>query len=97
MWYGIRVNHIEPGWTDTPGERMWYTDEMLRREGARLPLGRLASPEDIGLASVFLASDQAAYIVGAVLRVDGGAFIQGPAWSAPARHGGEESFQDPDR
>ncbi|HSB82749.1 MAG TPA: SDR family oxidoreductase [Candidatus Methylomirabilis sp.] len=91
MWYGIRVNLIEPGWTDTPGERTWYSDEALYREGAKLPLGRLATPEDIGRAAVFLASDDAAYVAGAVLRVDGGAFIQGPAWSAPARHGGEES------
>ena len=89
MWYGIRVNLIEPGWTDTPGERTWYTDEILYREGAKLPLGRLGTPKDIWRATAFLASDQAAYISGAVLRVDGGAFIQGPAWGAPARHGGE--------
>lgn len=87
MWYGIRVNLIEPGWTDTPGERQWYTDEALYREGAKLPLGRLATPEDIGRAVVFLASDDASYMAGAVLRVDGGAFIQGPAWYAPVRHG----------
>ena len=92
MWYGIRVNLIEPGWTDTPGERTWYTDETLYSEGARLPLGRLATPEDIGRAAVFLASDEAAYVAGAVLRVDGGAFIQGPAWGAPARHGGSNRF-----
>ena len=87
IWHGIRVNIIEPGWTDTPGERTWYTDETLYHEGAKLPLGRLASPEDIGRAAVFLASDAAAYVAGTVLRVDGGAFIQGPAWGAPTRHG----------
>jgi glucose 1-dehydrogenase len=87
MWHGIRVNLIEPGWTDTPGERTWYSDEALSREGAKLPFGRLGRPEDIGKAAAFLASDQAAYIAGAVLRVDGGAFIQGPAWTATARHG----------
>ena len=94
MWYGIRVNLIEPGWTDTPGERAWYSDAVLYREAERLPLGRLASPEDIGRAAVFLASDNAAYVAGTVLRVDGGAFVQGPAWYASARHGGEESDQD---
>ena len=87
MWHGIRVNLIEPGWTDTPGERTWYSDEALYREGAKLPFGRLGTPEDIGRAAVFLASNQAAYIAGAVLRVDGGAFVQGPAWTATARHG----------
>ena len=97
MWYGIRVNLIDPGWTDTPGERTWYSDEALYREAERLPLGRLASPEDIGRAAVFLASDDAAYVAGTVLRVDGGAFIQGPAWNASARHGGEESARNPNR
>ena len=81
MWHGIRVNLIEPGWTDTPGERTWYPDEALYREGKKLPLGRLGSPEDIGHAAVYLASDEAAYVAGSVLTVDGGAFVQGPAWS----------------
>jgi glucose 1-dehydrogenase len=89
MWRGIRVNLIEPGWIDTPGERTWYADEVLYREGRKLPLGRLGTPEDIGRAAAFLASDDAAYVCGAVLSVDGGAFVQGPAWGATARHGDE--------
>jgi len=87
MWDGVRVNLIEPGWTDTPGERTWYADETLYREGGKLPLGRLGSPEDIGNAAVYLASDEAAYVAGTVLTVDGGAFIQGPAWNVGERHG----------
>ena len=90
MWHGIRVNLIEPGWTDTPGERTWYPDEALYREGKKLPLGRLGSPEDIGRAAAFLASDEAAYIAGSVLTVDGGAFIQGPAWAGGESHGEEQ-------
>lgn len=90
MWHGIRVNLIEPGWTDTPGERTWYPDEALYREGKKLPLGRLGSPEDIGQAAVYLASDAAAYVAGSVLTVDGGAFIQGPAWSGGESHGEEK-------
>lgn len=90
MWHGIRVNLIEPGWTDTPGERTWYPDEALYREGKKLPLGRLGSPEDIGHAAVYLASDEAAYVAGTVLTVDGGAFIQGPAWSGGESHGDEK-------
>jgi glucose 1-dehydrogenase len=90
MWQGIRLNVIEPGWTDTPGERTWYTDEALYREGKKLPLGRLATPEDMGHAAVFLASERAAYVCGTVLRVDGGAFVQGPAWEGGAGHGAEE-------
>ena len=89
MRQGIRVNLIEPGWTDTPGERTWYPDEALYREGQKLPLGRLGSPEDIGRAAAFLASNEAAYIAGSVLTVDGGAFMQGPAWAGGESHGEE--------
>jgi glucose 1-dehydrogenase len=69
-WRGVRVNLVEPGWTDTPGERTWLSEEALRAAGRELPLGRLATPRDIGRAVVFLASEP--YIVGTVLRVDGG-------------------------
>jgi glucose 1-dehydrogenase len=71
----INVNVIEPGWTDTPGERRYYSDEELRTGGERIPLGRLARSEEIGKAAVFLASDDAAYITGASLRVDGGIWL----------------------
>jgi glucose 1-dehydrogenase len=69
---GIRVNVIEPGWTDTPGERAFYSEEDLAAGGAKLPLGRLAAPEEVARAAVFLASNDASYVLGAVLRVDGG-------------------------
>src|SRR5215472_1508430 len=68
----IRVNVIEPGWIDTPGELKFATAEQMRQEGKRLPLGRLGSIEDIGKAAAFLAGDGASYITGSVLRVDGG-------------------------
>ncbi len=71
----INVNVIEPGWTDTPGERRYYTEEELRAGGAKLPWGRLGRPEEIGKAAVFLCSDDAEYITGACLRVDGGAWL----------------------
>lgn len=69
---GIRSNVIEPGWTDTPGERQYATDEQIRTEGAKLPMGRLARPEEIAKATTFLCSDAASYVTGSVLRVDGG-------------------------
>jgi glucose 1-dehydrogenase len=68
----VRVNIVEPGWTDTPGERKHATDEELREGGKHLPLGRLASIEDIAKGVAFLASDDASYITGATLRIDGG-------------------------
>lgn len=70
--YGIRVNAVEPGWTDTPGERRYFSEAMIREEGKKLPLGRLAEPAEIGKAVRFLASDDAAYITGTILKVDGG-------------------------
>ncbi len=68
----INVNTIEPGWIDTPGERGTFGDEMIAREEKKLPWGRIGTPEDIGKAAAFLCSDNADYITGTVLRVDGG-------------------------
>jgi glucose 1-dehydrogenase len=74
--YRINVNVIEPGWIDTPGEHEVFGDEVLAQAGAALPWGRLGTPEDIGKAAVFLASDDADYITGTALRVDGGIWLQ---------------------
>ncbi len=68
----INVNVIEPGWIDTPGERIAFSDEVVEREGKKLPWGRIGKPEDIGRAAAFLCSDDADYITGVVLPVDGG-------------------------
>lgn len=67
----IRVNVIEPGWTDTPGERMFYSEADIVEQGRKLPWGRLGYPSEIGKAVAFLASDDAEYITGSALRVDG--------------------------
>jgi glucose 1-dehydrogenase len=72
----INVNVIEPGWIDTPGEHEAFGEEVLAKAGAALPWGRLGTPEDIGKSAVFLASDDADYITGATLRVDGGIWLQ---------------------
>jgi glucose 1-dehydrogenase len=70
--YRINVNTIEPGWIDTPGEHLTFSEETLEEEGERLPWGRLGLPEDIGKACAFLCSEDADYITGTVLPVDGG-------------------------
>ncbi|HEY5314601.1 MAG TPA: SDR family oxidoreductase [Pirellulales bacterium] len=72
----INVNVIEPGWIDTPGERATFGEEAVGQGGAKLPWGRLGTPADIGRAAAFLASDNADYITGTVLRVDGGFLLK---------------------
>jgi glucose 1-dehydrogenase len=75
---GIRVNAVEPGWIDTPGERKYATDEEIREAGMLLPLGRLGSIEDIAKGVAYLASDDAAYVTGSILRIDGGYVVARP-------------------
>lgn len=73
--YRINVNMVNPGWIDTPGERRYASEEELAAAGARIPWGRLGTPEDIGRVVAFLASDDAGYVTGATLRVDGGMLL----------------------
>lgn len=68
----INVNVIEPGWIDTPGEHETFGSEAIAQTAPSLPWGRLGTPQDIGKAAVFLCSDDADYITGASLLVDGG-------------------------
>ena len=75
----INVNVIEPGWIDTPGEHESFGSAAIARAGPTLPWGRLGTPEDIGKAAVFLASDDADYITGTALAVDGGIWLRS-AW-----------------
>jgi glucose 1-dehydrogenase len=74
----INVNVINPGFVDTPGERRFATDEQIAETGRRLPWGRIGVPRDIGRAAVFLASDDADYITGSALVVDGGFRLRMP-------------------
>ncbi|AHH98998.1 SDR family NAD(P)-dependent oxidoreductase [Kutzneria albida] len=70
---GIRVNAVCPGPTRTPGfEKVAAGTEMIARQEASTPLGRLATPEEAAAAAVWLCSDAASYITGIALSVDGG-------------------------
>jgi len=68
----INVNVINPGYIDTPGERAFATEEQIAESAKALPWKRLGTPRDIGRAAAFLASDDADYITGTALVVDGG-------------------------
>jgi NAD(P)-dependent dehydrogenase (short-subunit alcohol dehydrogenase family) len=69
---GIRVNAICPGPTDTPMLRGAKTPEELEAFALSFPMGRLGRPEEIAAAAAFLASDDASFVTGAMLYVDGG-------------------------
>jgi NAD(P)-dependent dehydrogenase (short-subunit alcohol dehydrogenase family) len=69
----IRVNVLSPGYTDTPGLSHFVTDLEKAAMVASVPLGRIGTPDDLGKAAVFLASDDSAYVTGIELFVDGGA------------------------
>ncbi|MEM7134770.1 MAG: SDR family oxidoreductase [Chloroflexota bacterium] len=71
----INVNVVNPGWIDTPGERKYFSEEEIQEAGKRIPWGRIGLPEDIGKAVAYLASDDADYATGSVLRVDGGFMV----------------------
>jgi 3-oxoacyl-[acyl-carrier protein] reductase len=70
---GVRVNAVAPNGVDTPMIRDGIPEDFLADVMLdRTPLGRLAKPEEIAAAVAFLLSDEAAYVNGAVLEVDGG-------------------------
>jgi meso-butanediol dehydrogenase/(S,S)-butanediol dehydrogenase/diacetyl reductase len=75
--HGIRVNCISPGMIRTPATEgdLLAPDHPMRTIARAIPLGRIGAPEEVGRCALFLASDEASYVTGANLVVDGG-------WSA---------------
>jgi NAD(P)-dependent dehydrogenase (short-subunit alcohol dehydrogenase family) len=70
--YGIRVNALVPGAIDTQG----MSSEVKQERGTTVPLGRMGEAEELAGPAAFLASDDASYITGHILRVDGGLMSQ---------------------
>ncbi len=72
--FGIRCNAVSPGFVDTD-----LTADLSaeRRDGLAIPLGRLATPEDVAASILFLLGEDAAYVTGQVLHVDGGLWMGG--------------------
>ena len=76
--HGIRANCICPGPTDTEGAgaALWPTEEDRARVAATVPLGRLATPEEVAAWGAALCSPHAAYITGEILTIDGGHWLE---------------------
>lgn len=75
--HGIRVNSVSPGMIRTPGSEsnLLSSSHPMNRIARKIPLGRIGDPDEVAQCAVFLVSDEASYVTGANLMVDGG-------WSA---------------
>jgi len=73
--YGITVNGVEPGNILTDGMRAHRSQDFIKSMEDAIPLGRLGTPLDVANAFLFLASDEAAYITGTTIVVDGGQLL----------------------
>lgn len=80
--HGIRVNVFHPGWIDTPGERKFFSEQDIREGAANLPMKRMGSPEEMARGVCFTLSDDAAYMTGSTMTMDGGVGL--PWWSKRA-------------
>lgn len=76
--HGIRVNALAPGPVSTPGSNSIIDAKGWEARKAKTPLGRLAQPEDIAAAAVYLASDEARCVAGVTLKIDGAITVVGP-------------------
>lgn len=75
----VRVNTVYPGWIDTPGERKFFTEEQIEKGAANLPWKRMGTPDEIAKGILFCLSDDADYMTGSILTMDGGVSL--PWWS----------------
>ena len=81
----IRANAVCPGPTDTPMLRVFVArpdsqlppgetpESLVQKRGSQVPMGRFGRPEEVANAALFLVSDEASYVTGVALPVDGGA------------------------
>jgi len=75
--YGVRINAVSPGATETPLNAQSWTDAVRATYRERIPLKGIADPEDIAAAIVMISSDDARYITGQVIVADGGLMLNG--------------------
>lgn len=75
--YNIRANCIMPGFIDTPLVQPAWADPKVRETNLRqVPMGRFGSPWEVATVAAFLASDEASYVTGAIIPVDGGLILR---------------------
>ena len=74
---GITVNAVAPGWVDTSMCDIPYANGGKERIAATIPVGRVATPEDIAFPAIFLCTDEARHITGEILNVNGGSVLCG--------------------
>ena len=74
---GVRVNAIAPGSVPTPATKGFVTSEQYEQRAKNIPLRRNGTPDDVARAAAFLLSDEAAFINGAMLAIDGGIIAAG--------------------
>jgi NAD(P)-dependent dehydrogenase (short-subunit alcohol dehydrogenase family) len=92
--YGVRVNAVAPGDTRTPLREAKLVEMGLELDrgfelmALRTPLGRVATPDEIARTILFLASDDASFVTGAILSVDGGTAATGPPDTDLKAHAG---------
>src|SRR5262249_44727804 len=71
---GVRVNAIAPGLIQTDfSEYFWKNEKYVKRLEASQPIPHVGQPDEIGFAALYLASDEASYLTGQVIVIDGGA------------------------
>jgi len=75
--HGITANAVAPGPVDTPMTRVLHTDRFREDYSSAIPMRRYGTQEEVAATVAFLASDEASYITGAVLPVDGGFLASG--------------------
>lgn len=82
---GVRVNGVGPGIVETPLTRAGLDTGNTRSIlNGQIPLGRIGMPDDIGGAAIFLASEEARYITGQMIYVDGGITANQMSWEDPS-------------
>jgi 3-oxoacyl-[acyl-carrier protein] reductase len=70
--YGITVNCVAPGWTETERVKELLSEEKKKQVESQIPMRRMAKPEEIASVVAFLCSEKASYLTGQTIVVDGG-------------------------